>query len=61
MLPGHGGKPWVADPKHPNYQAAAKATQMVYKEEPLFTREGGSIPITLTFQVNPQGYPVSSS
>jgi len=50
VLPGHLGKPWVANPAHPNYQAASKAIQQVYKETPQFTREGGSIPITLTFQ-----------
>lgn len=45
----HGGKPWVADPEHWNYRAAAKATQAVYKVEPDLTREGGSIPVTLSF------------
>ncbi|TFK53202.1 CNDP dipeptidase [Heliocybe sulcata] len=45
----HGGKPWVADIKHWNYEAAIKATQAVYKKQPDLTREGGSIPVTLTF------------
>ena len=61
----HGGKPWVADVNHWNYRAAAKATevrfladpaclpdgqtQAVYKRTPDLTREGGSIPVTLTF------------
>jgi len=45
----HGGKPWVADPTHWNYVAAAKATEAVYKQKPDLTREGGSIPVTLTF------------
>jgi len=45
----HGGKPWVADPKHWNYVAAAKATEAVYHKKPDYTREGGSIPVTLTF------------
>ncbi|KZT21836.1 CNDP dipeptidase [Neolentinus lepideus HHB14362 ss-1] len=44
-----GGKPWVADIKHWNYEAAIKATQAVYKQQPDLTREGGSIPVTLTF------------
>jgi len=50
ILPGHSGKPWMAKYNHPNYQAAAKAIELVYKEKPQYTREGGSIPITLTFQ-----------
>jgi len=45
----HGGKPWVADIKHWNYEAAVRATQAVYKKLPDMTREGGSIPVTLTF------------
>ncbi|GAA5935529.1 hypothetical protein JCM10213_004050 [Rhodosporidiobolus nylandii] len=45
----HGGKPWVASVEHWNYRAGAKATETVYGKKPDFTREGGSIPITLTF------------
>jgi len=44
-----GGKPWVDDPNHWNFQAAKKATESVYGKTPDFTREGGSIPVTLTF------------
>ncbi|XP_076645456.1 cytosolic non-specific dipeptidase 2 [Halictus rubicundus] len=47
---GHGGKPWSENPDHPNYMAARKATKHVYKVEPDLCREGGSIPVTLTFQ-----------
>ncbi|KAF4524561.1 hypothetical protein B566_EDAN017446 [Ephemera danica] len=47
---GHGGRPWTADPKHENYMAGRKATKWVYKMEPDLTREGGSIPVTLTLQ-----------
>lgn len=43
------GKPWLADPNHWNYEAAFKATQEIYGVKPDLTREGGSIPITLTF------------
>ncbi len=50
LLPGHLGKPWMANPMHPNYQAAAKAIEQIYHVKPQYTREGGSIPITLTFQ-----------
>ncbi|KAF9045441.1 hypothetical protein BJ165DRAFT_1477418 [Panaeolus papilionaceus] len=45
----HGGKPWVADHRHWNYEAAKRATRAVYKQDPDLTREGGSIPVTLTF------------
>jgi Cys-Gly metallodipeptidase DUG1 len=45
----HGGKPWMDDPNHWNFQAAKRATESVYGQTPDFTREGGSIPVTLTF------------
>jgi Cys-Gly metallodipeptidase DUG1 len=45
----HGGKPWVADQNHWSYEAAKRATRTVYGKEPDLTREGGSIPVTLTF------------
>jgi Cys-Gly metallodipeptidase DUG1 len=47
---GHAGKWWVADVNSWNFVAAAKATEKVYKVKPDLTREGGSIPVTLTFQ-----------
>lgn len=50
VYPQHCGKWWVASPKHWNFSAAAKATERVWGIPPDFTREGGSIPITLTFQ-----------
>jgi len=46
----HGGRCWLSDPDHPNYGAGSRATQMVYGVEPDLTREGGSIPVTLTLQ-----------
>ncbi|KAK9500669.1 hypothetical protein O3M35_001893 [Rhynocoris fuscipes] len=46
----HGGKPWLTDVEGPNFIAARKATQHVYGVDPDLTREGGSIPITLTLQ-----------
>ena len=46
----HGGKPWTENPDHPNYVAARNATKHVYKVDPDLSREGGSIPVTLTFQ-----------
>jgi Cys-Gly metallodipeptidase DUG1 len=63
----HGGRPWVADHRHWNYEAAKRATkvrilstirtmlnirnfeQEIYGRDPDLTREGGSIPVTLTF------------
>jgi Cys-Gly metallodipeptidase DUG1 len=46
----HAGKWWVASPDHWNYRAAAKAVEGVFGVKPDLTREGGSIPVTLTFQ-----------
>jgi Cys-Gly metallodipeptidase DUG1 len=46
----HSGKWWVASPKHWNFSAASKAAEKVYGVQPDFTREGGSIPVTLTFE-----------
>jgi len=46
----HGGDYWIADPNNPQYVAARRATVAVHGIEPDLTREGGSIPITLTFQ-----------
>jgi Cys-Gly metallodipeptidase DUG1 len=46
----HAGKWWVASPDHWNYRAAAKAVENVFNVKPDLTREGGSIPVTLTFQ-----------
>lgn len=46
----NGGRPWTANPDHPHYVAARTATKHVYKVDPDCTREGGSIPVTLTFQ-----------
>ncbi|KAF7328057.1 CNDP dipeptidase [Mycena kentingensis (nom. inval.)] len=45
----HSGKPWVADWKHWNYAAAIRATETIYQQTPDLTREGGSIPVTLSF------------
>ena len=46
----HAGKWWVASPKHWNFTAAGKAVEHVWKVKPDLTREGGSIPVTLTFE-----------
>ncbi|XP_071550810.1 cytosolic non-specific dipeptidase isoform X1 [Panulirus ornatus] len=41
---------WKADPNHCNFHAGRRATKLVYGIEPDLTREGGSIPITITFE-----------
>jgi Cys-Gly metallodipeptidase DUG1 len=46
----HEGKWWVASPKHWNFSAASKAVKEVFGVEPDMTREGGSIPVTITFE-----------
>lgn len=46
----HDGNYWISDPHNASFTAAAEATKVVYGVEPDFTREGGSIPITLTFE-----------
>ena len=46
----HAGNWWVASPKHWNYTAAGRAVERVYGVQPDLTREGGSIPVTLTFE-----------
>ncbi|KIK93022.1 hypothetical protein PAXRUDRAFT_12891 [Paxillus rubicundulus Ve08.2h10] len=45
----HGGKPWVSDVNHWNFEAAKRAIETIWKKTPDYTREGGSIPVTLTF------------
>lgn len=46
----HEGKWWVASPSHWNFSAAARAVAHVFGVTPDLTREGGSIPVTLTFE-----------
>ncbi|XP_037777790.1 LOW QUALITY PROTEIN: cytosolic non-specific dipeptidase-like [Penaeus monodon] len=46
----HGGRCWMSDTTHPNYEAGRRATKYVYGVEPDLTREGGSIPVTLVLQ-----------
>ena len=46
----HAGNWWVASPKHWNYTAASRAVEAVFGTTPDLTREGGSIPVTLTFE-----------
>jgi acetylornithine deacetylase/succinyl-diaminopimelate desuccinylase-like protein len=46
----HGGKPWMTAYDHPFVQAAARAIEKGFGRTPVFTREGGSIPVVSTFQ-----------
>lgn len=46
----HGGFPAITDLNFYGMKAAAQAFKDVYGKEPLFTREGGSIPIVAAFQ-----------
>jgi Cys-Gly metallodipeptidase DUG1 len=46
----HDGDYWLSDPFNENFTAARLATKEVWGVEPDLTREGGSIPITLTFE-----------
>ena len=45
----HGGKPWVASLDHPALRAATQAIKKGFGKEPVFQREGGSIPVVATF------------
>ncbi|HEX4348393.1 MAG TPA: dipeptidase [Vicinamibacterales bacterium] len=46
----HGGKPWLASYDNPFIQAAGRAIEKGFGRTPIFTREGGSIPVVSTFQ-----------
>ena len=46
----HGGKPWMTSYDNPFVQAAGRAIERGFGRRPVFTREGGSIPVVSTFQ-----------
>ena len=46
----HGGKPWMTAFDNPFVQAAGRAIEKGFGKSPIFTREGGSIPVVSTFQ-----------
>jgi acetylornithine deacetylase/succinyl-diaminopimelate desuccinylase-like protein len=46
----HGGEPWHANPTHPIFEGAARALEAAFGSQPVFVREGGSIPIVRSFQ-----------
>jgi acetylornithine deacetylase/succinyl-diaminopimelate desuccinylase-like protein len=45
-----GGKPWMTSFDNPFVQAASRAIERGFGRAPVFTREGGSIPVVSTFQ-----------
>lgn len=46
----HSGSWWISSPDHWHYDVGKKATERVYGITPDFVREGGSIPVTVTFE-----------
>lgn len=50
VTPHHGGYPAVTDLSFYGLKAAAEAFKSIYGKEPLYTREGGSIPIVASFK-----------
>jgi acetylornithine deacetylase/succinyl-diaminopimelate desuccinylase-like protein len=46
----HGGKPWMTSFDNRFVQAAGRAIEKGFGKKPIFTREGGSIPVVSTFQ-----------
>src|SRR5580704_5961983 len=46
----HGGKAWMTSFDNPFVQAAGRAIERGFGRKPIFTREGGSIPVVSTFQ-----------
>jgi acetylornithine deacetylase/succinyl-diaminopimelate desuccinylase-like protein len=45
----HGGQPSLTPTDHPATQAAARAIEAVHGVQPVYIREGGSIPVTAAF------------
>jgi acetylornithine deacetylase/succinyl-diaminopimelate desuccinylase-like protein len=45
----HGGTPTLTPADHPATQAAARALKAVFRTDPVYVREGGSIPVTAAF------------
>jgi acetylornithine deacetylase/succinyl-diaminopimelate desuccinylase-like protein len=46
----HGGKPSLTPIDHPATRAAARALEATFGRAPLYLREGGSIPVTASFE-----------
>ncbi|XP_013195460.1 cytosolic non-specific dipeptidase [Amyelois transitella] len=49
-ISAQSGRAWTENPDHPHYQAAARAVKMIFQTDPDMSREGGSIPVTITLQ-----------
>lgn len=47
---GHGGAPYLLDPRSPLAQAGLQALRTAFGREPVLMREGGSIPIVTQFR-----------
>ncbi len=45
----HSGDSWLAETDHVALQAASRAVEKAFGKKPVFTREGGSIPVVATF------------
>jgi len=45
----HGGEAWVAPRDHPVLKASGRALERAFAKQPVYVREGGSIPIVATF------------
>ena len=46
----HGGKPWMTEFDNKYVRAAGRAIEQGFGKAPVYTREGGSIPVVSTFQ-----------
>lgn len=46
----HTGKPWMTDFANPFVKAAGRAIERGFGRKPVFTREGGSIPVIASFE-----------
>jgi acetylornithine deacetylase/succinyl-diaminopimelate desuccinylase-like protein len=46
----HGARPVITPLDHPAVRAASRALERAFGKKPLFTREGGSIPVVATFE-----------
>jgi acetylornithine deacetylase/succinyl-diaminopimelate desuccinylase-like protein len=46
----HGGQPWLVDPTESIFEAARRALKGAFGKDPVFIREGGSIPIVKAFE-----------
>jgi acetylornithine deacetylase/succinyl-diaminopimelate desuccinylase-like protein len=47
----HGGRPWMAAFDNPYVRAAGRAIEKGFGKTPVFSREGGSIPVVSTIQL----------